>query len=87
MDNALQRIREFIEGSLVVLEDDVVVDDDDNIFELGFVDSLFALQLITFIEETFEVKIDNEDLDISNFRSVSAVAQFVDRKKNNEASQ
>ncbi len=54
--------------------------DSDDIFALGFVNSLFAMQLVTFVESQFAITIDNEDLDIENFRSVDAVAAFVARK-------
>lgn len=54
--------------------------DDDDLFESGLVNSLFAIQLMTFIEKTFGVEVDADDLDIKNFRSVSAAADFVLKK-------
>lgn len=55
--------------------------DADDIFALGFVNSLFAMQLIAWIERTFEVKVEDEDLEIANFNSVDAIANFVGRKR------
>ena len=52
-------------------------DDDDNLFELGIVNSLFAVQLVTFIEHTFALEVGPEDLDIDNFRSLNATTSFV----------
>lgn len=54
--------------------------DDDDLFESGLVNSLFAIQLMTFIEKTFAVEVDADDLDIQNFRSVSAATDFVLKK-------
>ena len=76
-----EKIREFVKMNLAVYEDDVVLGDDDNIFELGFVDSPFAIQLICFIEEEFTIKVGDDDLDIDNFTSVNRIAEFVSRKK------
>jgi methoxymalonate biosynthesis acyl carrier protein len=76
-----ERIREFVKTNLSVYDDDVVLGDDDNIFELGFVDSPFAIQLVCFIEEEFKIKIGDDDLDIDNFTSVNRIAEFVSRKK------
>jgi acyl carrier protein len=76
-----EKIREFVKKNLAVYEDDVVLGDDDNIFELGFVDSPFAIQLICFIEEEFTIKVGDDDLDIENFTSVNRIAEFVSRKK------
>ncbi len=71
----------FIESNLVLLDDEVALKNDADIFALGFVDSLFALQLISFLEETFAIEVNDQDLDISNFNSVAAIVAFVNKKK------
>ncbi|MHC4439188.1 MAG: acyl carrier protein [Planctomycetota bacterium] len=76
-----ERIREFVKKNLSVYDDDVVLGDDDNIFELGFVDSPFAIQLVCFIEEEFKIRVGDDDLDIDNFTSVNRITDFVGRKK------
>lgn len=54
--------------------------DDDDFFSLGFVNSLFALQLVMFVEKEFKFKVENEDLDLKNFNSISAITAFISRK-------
>ncbi|HYP25635.1 MAG TPA: phosphopantetheine-binding protein [Blastocatellia bacterium] len=54
--------------------------DEDDIFQLGFVNSMFAIQLVAFIEKEFDIVVDDEDLDIENFNSVNALAGFIGRK-------
>ncbi|MFC8373721.1 acyl carrier protein [Streptomyces sp. CB02400] len=54
--------------------------DDDDIFQLGFVSSMFAIQLVSFVEHEFGLTIDNDDLELDNFRSVGAIDAFVTRK-------
>jgi len=54
--------------------------DEDDIFALGFGNSLFALQLIAFVENKFGIEIDSDDLDIRNFRSIQVIAGLVERK-------
>lgn len=66
--------------NLTVFEEDVEFTDSDNIFELGFVNSLFAMKLVSFVEREFDVEIDNEDLDINNFKCVDNIAQLVEKK-------
>lgn len=56
------------------------VEDHDDIFALGFVNSLFAIQLVKFVEKEFDITVENEDLDIGNFHSIDAVAGFVHAK-------
>ncbi len=54
--------------------------DDEDIFSLGFVNSLFAMQLVLFVEQTFKITVENEDLDIDNFRTVDALTRLIERK-------
>ncbi|MDD9942728.1 MAG: phosphopantetheine-binding protein [Myxococcales bacterium] len=53
---------------------------DDDIFGRGFLNSLNAVQLISLIESEFGVRVEDADLDITNFRSVVAIAGFVAQK-------
>ncbi len=56
------------------------VADDEDLFETGMVNSLFAVQLTTFIEKTFRIEIEPDDLNIDNFRSLRAATDFVKAK-------
>lgn len=58
--------------------------DDEDVFAAGFVNSLFALQLVTFLEREFSITIDNEDLELSNFASIRAMRELVDRKRSSD---
>lgn len=76
-----EKVRAFILASIHVPD----LDDDDNLFESGIVNSLFAVQLMTFIEKTFAIEVGMDDLDIANFKSISASAEFVVRKQSQPA--
>lgn len=54
--------------------------DDDDIFALGFVNSLFAIELVVFLEKTFDIKIPNDELTLDNFRTVRSMAAVVERQ-------
>ncbi|MCU0532555.1 MAG: phosphopantetheine-binding protein [Hydrococcus sp. Prado102] len=54
--------------------------DDEDIFALGFVNSMFAMQLVLFIEKEFQVTIENEDLDFENFKSINAIVKLLEHK-------
>jgi methoxymalonate biosynthesis acyl carrier protein len=57
------------------------LDDDFDIFEAGIVNSLFAIELMTFLEKAFNIKVTMDDLDMANFKSVNATGEFVERKQ------
>lgn len=54
--------------------------DDEDIFALGFVNSLFAMQLVEFMEREFGLRVENQDLELDNFRTINAMAGFVESK-------
>ena len=57
------------------------LDDDFDIFDAGIVNSLFAIELMTFLEKAFRIKVTMDDLDMENFKSVTATSEFVRRKE------
>ena len=74
------RVREFINENLLVFDDEAEFSDSDNIFELGFVNSLFAMKLVNYVENTFKVKVENSDLRLDNFNSVDNIVKFINGK-------
>lgn len=75
-----QKIKEFIESHIVGQDENINLKLDDKIFEMGFLDSMFALQLVNFIEENFGIQVTDEDLDIQNFSSIERIVSFVNSK-------
>ena len=61
---------------------DVEIDDDEELFSSGLINSLFAMQLVLFIEKEYSLKMENEDLDLNNFHTVNAIANFIIKKTN-----
>lgn len=51
--------------------------DDEDIFGTGVVNSLFAMQLVMFVEKEFGIEVGDDDLTLDNFRTVNAMAQLV----------
>ena len=74
---ARETIRSFILSSIPVGS----LDDDANLFESGIVNSLFAVQLMMFIENAFAIEVGQDDLDIENFKSLNAMTAFVLKKR------
>ena len=52
----------------------------EDIFSLGFVNSLLAMQLVAFVEKDFGIQVEDADLDLDNFRSIQAISNLVARK-------
>jgi methoxymalonate biosynthesis acyl carrier protein len=73
-------IKETVKHFISISSNISNLDDNDNLFESGIVNSLFAVQLMTFIEKTFAIEVGMDDLDIENFKSLNATTAFVMRK-------
>jgi acyl carrier protein len=71
-----QVVRSFINNAINIDG----LDDDEDLFESGIVNSLFAVQLTTFVEKQFGIEVGMDDLEVDNFKSVSATAAFIARK-------
>ncbi|MBY8914131.1 acyl carrier protein [Bacillus sp. YC2] len=79
--NLHEQIRAYIENNLVVFDDEIELSNDDHIFEMGFVNSLFAMKLVTFLEQEFQLQLDNDDLDIANFSTVNQIVNLIEKKQ------
>jgi methoxymalonate biosynthesis acyl carrier protein len=76
MDDSKIKIRAFLSSFFQT----GALKDDDDIFALGFVNSLFAMQLIMWVEKEFGIQVEDEDLDLENFNTIVAIANLVARK-------
>jgi len=75
-----ERIASPIRTFMARTFDGRVVADEDDIFALGFGNSLFAMQLVAFVEREFDIEIESEDLEMSNFRSIQSISTLVGKK-------
>ncbi len=76
MDDRKLKIRQFLSQFYSAEH----LADEDDIFSLGFVNSLLALQLVAFLEKEFGITVEDEDLDIDNFCSLKAMDKLVEKK-------
>ena len=76
MEGHVNKIRTF----LLTYIQNYDLQNDEDIFAGGFVNSLFAMQLVLFLEGEFAIKIERQDLKLDNFRTVNSLTQLVERK-------
>ena len=56
------------------------IQDDTLIFESGLLDSMGLLFLIEFLNEKYQVEVNDEELNPKNFESINSIAAFIERK-------
>ena len=56
------------------------IKDDTMIFYSGLLDSMGLLFLIEFLNENYQVEVDDDELNPKNFESINSIASFVEGK-------
>jgi len=79
-NNVADRIRKFIVERFPLARE-LDPGDDDSLLEAGVIDSLGILDMVTFLEESFGVVAEDDDLNPENFDSISSLARFVATKR------
>ncbi len=74
------QVRQFIVKNFYVADADKLPDDA-SLLERGIIDSTGVLEMITFIENTFAVRIEDEEMLPENLDSIARIAAFIERKK------
>lgn len=82
--NNIEEIKEFIVDNFL-FGDSQKLENDTALFEKGIIDSTGVLELVSFIEENYNVTINDDDLIQDNFSSLVAINQFLKSKQNNSA--
>ena len=57
------------------------LEEERSLLDSGVIDSLGILDLVAFMEETFDIEATDEDLVPENFDSVSALVRYVESKR------
>ena len=74
-------VRAFIVETFLFGEDDPTLADSGSLLESGIVDSTGIMELITYIESTFDIHLNDGEMTADNLDSIERIAQFVGRKQ------
>jgi acyl carrier protein len=74
----IEAVRSFVRREFL-FDADAQLADDDPLFP-DVIDSLGVMELVDFIEREYRITVEEDELLVDNFRSLSAIASLVDRK-------
>lgn len=74
------QILEFISANLLFSQDGFPYPDDASFLQEGIVDSLGVMELVEFVQKSFGVKVDQQEVTADNFDSVAKLAAFIRSK-------
>ena len=81
MEDFKTAVRQFIIENFL-FEEDENLKDDTSFLENGIIDSTGVLEMVTFLEETYDIHVEDEDMIPENLDSLEAIANYITRKKN-----
>ena len=79
--SAEEKIRAYILENYLFSDDANALKDNDSFLDKGILDSTGILEVIYFLEDEFNIKVDDDELIPENLDSVSNIAAFIERKK------
>ena len=69
----------FIQENLVGKKQSIKVTENDQLIDLGLVDSIGLMKIISFIEEETGIRISDEEVIPDNFETVQSIDQLINR--------
>ncbi len=73
MSSIKNKVMDFIKRYAKITE----INEDENIFEMGFINSLFSIQLVLFIEKEFNIAVNNDDLGTDKFSTLNSICNYI----------
>jgi acyl carrier protein len=78
-----ERIRLYVRNNFLFGNDTGILDEG-SLLDAGIVDSTGAMELVSFLESEFGLRVDDQDLVPENLDSIAAMAAFVMRRQAEE---
>lgn len=76
-----ERLREFIVENFLYTRREAEVGVDESLIQEGLIDSMGVIELITFVEDEFGIKIGDDDVTEENLGTIAALTRYILTKR------
>jgi acyl carrier protein len=76
-----QQIKEYLGSNLIYVDDGFDYDNDASFIREGLIDSMQVMELVLYVQSSFGIPVEQEDIIPENFDSVNKLASFIRRKQ------
>lgn len=73
-------VKQFICTEILYEQGDIRLEDTTPLLDEGIIDSLGIMKLLPYLEETFSIRVSEEELTPENFENVHAISLLVGKK-------
>ena len=77
MEETEKKVREFIVDNFLFGQEDDQLANDSSLLQAGVIDSTGVLELVVFLEESYGIDIEDEELTPENLDSIVNLARFI----------
>jgi acyl carrier protein len=70
----------FLQNNVLYNESIDEIDHDISLIDNGYIDSIGIIELVTFIEKTFQIKVHDHEIIPENFDSISKIYSYISGK-------
>ena len=81
--NVQDQLKEFVTSEFMYEQDSKSLSPDLDLLNQGIIDSMGILDLVSYMEKTFNIQVTDEEITPNNFRNLKALTQFVQAKVQN----
>ncbi len=75
--NIKQTIRRYVLENFLFTDDESALQDSDSFLAGGIIDSTGVLEIILFIEETYDIKVEDDEMLPENLDSIDNLVAFI----------
>lgn len=74
-------VRQYVQENFLYLRPDVELKDEDDLLQLGIIDSLGFVELVEEVQVRYGITVQDVDITEENFGSVEAIARYVEGRR------
>lgn len=81
MNTIEEKIKSFISENILFTDDGYPYKNEDSFLENGIVDSMNVMEIVAYVEDTYSIKIEDNEIVPANFDSVASISNFIRSKQ------
>lgn len=78
--NTLDMLEKYLLTEVLADHGKKSLDPNEDLLEQGIIDSLGIVKLVLFLEESFGIQVDDQDITPENFQCLSSMVKYVERQ-------
>ena len=83
--NVLEQARDFVVENFMYMRKVKTIGDEESLLRTGVISSLGMMEVVEWVESTFGVSVDPDEITEQNFDTLRGIARFVSAKGNVQA--